>query len=63
MMQNLRDVPIMEYVLQMQRRVRELEAQRDRLERPVFWWGVAWGLVGGCAIGGYIVAVVLHHGG
>lgn len=60
MMPRMDQHPIMDYVRAMQRKVRELEAQRERVERPVFWWGFAWGLASGASIT-YIVGIYLRH--
>lgn len=63
MMPRIDQHPIMDYVRAMQRKVRELEAQRERVERPVWWWGFGWGVVTGGVITGYVLAMYFNHGG
>ena len=43
MMPNIKTTPIMDYVRWMENRVRELLAEREANERPVFVWGFIWG--------------------
>lgn len=49
--------PIMQYVRDMEQKVRTLQAAKDKIERPVFWKGFVWG----AGIAAVLAWYLLHH--
>lgn len=43
---NLRQVPVMEYIRTLEERIRKYQREQGRIDKMVFWWGfLAGGIV------------------